>query len=178
MTRLLFIGDIVGRPGRDLVARAVRPLIAAHGIDLVIANGENAAAGFGLTRDTAEQIFAAGVQVMTSGNHIWDKKEVLDYIPREPRLIRVDEVVYFEADARYTRVVYRGGDALIRVPLKELVARLDPKRFWQVHRSVIVNERCIASAVRVDEGQMVLTLRERDERLPVSRPFQSLFNPQ
>jgi metallophosphoesterase (TIGR00282 family) len=88
VTRLLFIGDIVGRPGRELVARAVRPLVAVHGIDLVIANGENAAAGFGLTRDTAEQIFAAGVQVMTSGNHIWDKKEVLDYIPREPRLIR------------------------------------------------------------------------------------------
>lgn len=88
MTRLLFIGDIVGRPGRELVRRGVRPLIARHGIDLVIANGENAAAGFGITRETAEQIFGAGVHVITSGNHIWDKKEVLEYIPHEPRLLR------------------------------------------------------------------------------------------
>lgn len=96
-------------------------------------------------------------------------------IGRELQLIRLDEVVYFEADARYTRVVHDGGDALIRVPLKELLARLDPKRFWQIHRSVIVAARCIAGAVRIDEGQMVVTLRDRGERLPVSRPFQGLF---
>ena len=85
---LLFIGDIVGRPGRDIVKRAVRPLVEAHAIDLVIANGENAAAGFGITRELGDQLFGFGVDVLTSGNHIWDKKEVLDYIPREPRLIR------------------------------------------------------------------------------------------
>jgi len=86
--KLLFIGDIVGRPGRDLVKAGVPALVAHHGIDLVIANGENAAAGFGITREIGAQLFAAGIDVLTSGNHIWDKKEVLEYIPAEPRLLR------------------------------------------------------------------------------------------
>jgi len=86
--RLLFIGDIVGRPGRDLVKAGVPALVAHHAVDLVIANGENAAAGFGITREIAEQLFALGIDVLTSGNHIWDKKEVLDYLPLEPRLLR------------------------------------------------------------------------------------------
>lgn len=103
-------------------------------------------------------------------------------VGKEVRLIRVEEVVYFEADSRYTRVVYDGpaggGDALIRTPLKELLAQLDEAQFWQVHRSVIVNQRHIASAVRVDEGQMHLVLRGRPETLPVSRHFQGLFKGQ
>jgi 2',3'-cyclic-nucleotide 2'-phosphodiesterase len=86
--RLLFIGDIVGRPGRDLVRRGVAALRDYHQIDLVIANAENAAAGFGITRELGEQILDAGVDVMTSGNHIWDKKEAIDYIGIEPRLVR------------------------------------------------------------------------------------------
>jgi metallophosphoesterase (TIGR00282 family) len=86
--KLLFIGDIVGRPGRDLVKRAVRPLVRAHGLDLVVANGENAAAGAGITRDNAEEIFKAGVHVITGGNHIWDKKEIIEFIVHEPRLLR------------------------------------------------------------------------------------------
>ncbi len=86
--KLLFIGDIVGRPGRDLVRSGLPAIVAHYGIDFVIANGENAAAGFGITRDIGEQLFSYGIEVMTSGNHIWDKKEVLDYLPREPRLLR------------------------------------------------------------------------------------------
>ncbi|WP_295639890.1 LytTR family DNA-binding domain-containing protein [uncultured Methylibium sp.] len=96
-------------------------------------------------------------------------------VGREVKLIRVEDVVYFESDARYTRVVHADGDALIRLPLKELLTQLDAERFWQIHRSVIVNQRCIASALRVDEGQMVVTLRGRSERLAVSRHFQGLF---
>lgn len=96
---------------------------------------------------------------------------------REVKLIRCDEVIYFESDSRYTRVVYEGGDVLIRTPLKELLARIDEQLFWQIHRAVIVNHRWIASAVRVDE-QMYLTLRGRSEKLPVSRHFQSLFKGQ
>lgn len=88
MIRFLFIGDIVGRPGRDLVKRGVAALRDYHQLDLVIANAENAAAGFGITRDIGEQILDAGVDVMTSGNHIWDKKEAIDYIGIEPRLLR------------------------------------------------------------------------------------------
>jgi DNA-binding LytR/AlgR family response regulator len=104
-------------------------------------------------------------------------------VGKEVRLVRVADVVYFEADARYTRVVAGGaaggGSAvLIRTPLKELLAQLDEAVFWQVHRSVIVNHLHIASAVRVDEGHMHLTLRGRTETLPVSRHFQALFKGQ
>ncbi|MCC7126316.1 MAG: TIGR00282 family metallophosphoesterase [Acidobacteria bacterium] len=86
--KLLFIGDIVGRPGRDMVTRAVKVLVRAHGLDLVIANGENAAAGAGLTRENATDIFKAGVHVITGGNHIWDKREITAFIDSEPRIVR------------------------------------------------------------------------------------------
>jgi 2',3'-cyclic-nucleotide 2'-phosphodiesterase len=86
--RILFIGDIVGRPGRDLTRRGVPALIEHHAIDLVIANVENAAAGFGVTREIGEAIRGYGVDVMTSGNHVWDKKEAIDYVALEPRLLR------------------------------------------------------------------------------------------
>src|ERR1041385_9226743 len=88
MTTLLFIGDIVGRPGRDLVRRAVPRLVARHQIDLVIANGENAAAGFGITPDLADDLFSYGVHVLTGGNHTWDKKEIVPYLDEQPRLLR------------------------------------------------------------------------------------------
>jgi len=86
--KLLFIGDIVGRPGRDLLRRHLKALSATHAIDLVIANGENAAGGAGITRDNANEIFSAGVDVITTGNHVWDKREALEFIVNEPRLIR------------------------------------------------------------------------------------------
>ena len=86
--KILFIGDIVGKPGRDLLRKGLRGLIDTHSIDLVIANAENAAAGFGVTKDIGDTILEWGVDVMTSGNHIWDKKEAIDYIATEPRLLR------------------------------------------------------------------------------------------
>ncbi|HEY7189326.1 MAG TPA: TIGR00282 family metallophosphoesterase [Vicinamibacterales bacterium] len=85
---ILFIGDIVGRPGREAVRKGLRGIVEHHSVDFVIANGENAAAGFGITKDIGETLFEMGIDVMTSGNHIWDKKEVLDYIATEPRLLR------------------------------------------------------------------------------------------
>jgi hypothetical protein len=88
MIRILFIGDIVGRPGRDLIRLHLAALVDHHQIDFVIANAENAAAGFGITREIGEQLLDEGVEVMTSGNHIWDKKEALSYIGTEPRLLR------------------------------------------------------------------------------------------
>ncbi|MBH9551443.1 LytR/AlgR family response regulator transcription factor [Inhella gelatinilytica] len=101
---------------------------------------------------------------------------------KEVRLIPPEDVLYFESDSRYTRVVYRSegqdGEALIRTPLKELVAQLDPDQFWQVHRSVLVNSRAVLSALRVDENNLQLTLRGRSEKLPVSRQFQGLFKGQ
>ena len=86
--KLLFIGDIVARPGRDLIRRHVRALAAHHSADLVIANGENAAGGAGITRDNTIEILGAGVDVITTGNHVWDKREALEFIGNEPRLIR------------------------------------------------------------------------------------------
>jgi DNA-binding LytR/AlgR family response regulator len=97
----------------------------------------------------------------------------------EARTVRVADVVYFEADSRCTRVVYTDrdgdGEVLIRTPLKALVAQLDAATFWQIDRSTVVNERHIASAVRIDEAHMALTLRDRSETLPVSHHFQGLF---
>lgn len=86
--RILFIGDIVGKPGRDAVQRGLAGLIDHHQIDFVVANVENSAAGFGVTRDIGDQLIGWGVDVMTSGNHIWDRKEAIDYIGTEPRLLR------------------------------------------------------------------------------------------
>src|SRR5437899_12758342 len=88
MLRLLFIGDIVGRPGREVVRQGLAGLVEYHSVDFVIANAENAAAGFGITREIGDQLLDWGIEVMTSGNHIWDKKEALDYIGTEPRLLR------------------------------------------------------------------------------------------
>jgi len=85
---ILFIGDIIGRPGRELVRKGLRGLVAHHSVDLVIANAENSAAGFGITKDIGDALLGWGVDVMTSGNHIWDKREALDYIAKEPRLLR------------------------------------------------------------------------------------------
>src|SRR2546428_7783781 len=86
--KILFIGDVIGEPGRKTVARQVPRLVRERGVDCVIANAENAAGGFGVTPDVARELFAAGVHVLTSGNHIWDKKEIIDYIKDEPPLLR------------------------------------------------------------------------------------------
>jgi 2',3'-cyclic-nucleotide 2'-phosphodiesterase len=86
--RILFVGDVFGRPGRDLVRTCLGPIVSEHGIDFVIANVENAAAGFGITREIGEAFLRAGVDVMTSGNHIWDRKEALEYVGAEARLLR------------------------------------------------------------------------------------------
>lgn len=77
--RILFIGDIFGRPGRTIVRERLPELIRQHSPDLLIANGENSAAGFGITPPLAEELFDLGIDVITTGNHIWDKREIIDY---------------------------------------------------------------------------------------------------
>jgi hypothetical protein len=88
LTNLLFIGDIFASVGRGLVARHLREIVEANRIDLSIANAENSAGGFGITPQLAEELFGHGLDVLTSGNHIWDKREIYDYFPRQPRLLR------------------------------------------------------------------------------------------
>jgi metallophosphoesterase (TIGR00282 family) len=86
--KILFVGDIVGSPGRKIVHDRLADILAQRGIDLCIANGENSASGFGITPRLAEELFSSGVEVITGGNHIWDRKEILDFFPHEPRLLR------------------------------------------------------------------------------------------
>lgn len=94
--RILFVGDIFGRPGRTIVQERLPELVRQRAVDLVIANGENAAAGFGITPSITEELLGLGIDVITTGNHIWDKREIIDYLnladgnPSSParRLIR------------------------------------------------------------------------------------------
>jgi len=86
--RILFIGDVFGRTGRDLVRLGVPVLVGRYAVDAVVANVENAASGAGITRETGDALLKAGVDVMTTGNHVWDKREALAYIGVEPRLLR------------------------------------------------------------------------------------------
>jgi calcineurin-like phosphoesterase len=83
--RLAFFGDIVGRSGRDGLSEHLPGLRRRLALDFVVVNAENAAAGFGITENTARELFAAGADVLTLGNHSWDQKEALGYIAREPR---------------------------------------------------------------------------------------------
>src|SRR5258706_15343834 len=86
--RLLYCGDIMGRSGRDAVVHHVPALRARLGLDFVVACGENAAHGFGITASICQNLFDAGVDVITLGNHAWDQREIIHYISGEPRLLR------------------------------------------------------------------------------------------
>ena len=97
-------------------------------------------------------------------------------VGRRIQFIDVDDVRYFQSDTKYTRVVTAGGEALIRTTLRELLARLDPDAFWQIHRNAVVNVRQIAAAERIDADRMDVILKGGgSERLAVSRAFQHLF---
>jgi metallophosphoesterase (TIGR00282 family) len=85
---LLFIGDIFASPGRRIVGERLPEMISAEKINLVVANAENSAGGFGVTPGTAQELLSLGIDVLTTGNHVWDKREVYDYLGREPRLLR------------------------------------------------------------------------------------------
>ena len=88
MLNVLFLGDVFGRPGRKLVRTLLPGLKERYNIDVTIANGENAAGGIGLTAPAMQELFASGIDLLTSGNHIWDKKEMVEVIAGESRLLR------------------------------------------------------------------------------------------
>ncbi len=96
-------------------------------------------------------------------------------VGKQIRLIDVDEVLFFQADTKYTRVVLAGSEALVRIPLKDLLSGLDGERFWQIHRGTLVNVNAIAAAEKIDAERMQVLLRGSDEKLPVSRSFTHLF---
>lgn len=85
---ILFVGDIVGSPGRRILKDHLADIVQQRKIDLAVVNCENAASGFGITPRLAEELFASGADVLTGGNHIWDRKEIIDYFPHQSRLLR------------------------------------------------------------------------------------------
>ena len=104
---ILFIGDIFGRPGRNIVKDRLSGLVKDHAIDLVIANGENSAGGFGITGALAEDLFELGIDVITTGNHIWDKREIIDYFRdrgRQPAQPGPPPVASGELSTRHARL--------------------------------------------------------------------------
>ncbi|MDP2167341.1 MAG: TIGR00282 family metallophosphoesterase [Thermodesulfovibrionales bacterium] len=111
--KVLFIGDIVGRAGRVAVKALLCSLSERHKIDFVIANGENAAGGFGITESVGSELFGLGIHVITSGNHIWDKKEALHYIAKENRVLR--PLNYPPGIPGYGSVVLNSGKAKVAV---------------------------------------------------------------
>ncbi|HEU4401670.1 MAG TPA: YmdB family metallophosphoesterase, partial [Candidatus Polarisedimenticolia bacterium] len=86
--RILVIGDVNGRAGRQILRQRLPRLTAERAIDFTVANVENAADGFGVTPELTEGLLADGLDCLTSGNHIWDKQEIMEYIPGQPRLLR------------------------------------------------------------------------------------------
>lgn len=114
--KILFIGDIVGKPGRKAVKDRLPDLVNKLKIEFVIANAENAAGGFGITRAIGEELFSLGIDVLTSGNHIWDKKEAVTYIPKENRLLR---------PANYPPEVPGSGSIIVKSSSGEKIAVLN-----------------------------------------------------
>ncbi len=114
--KVLFIGDIVGKAGRRALREGLPRLSEQFEIDFIIANGENAAGGFGITRTVGEEILSLNVDVLTSGNHIWDKKEAVEYIARENRLLR---------PANYPENTPGYGSIVVTLPSGEKIAVLN-----------------------------------------------------
>lgn len=123
--KLLFIGDIVGHPGRNAVKMLLPRLREQHALDFIVANGENAAGGSGITPKIAEEIFSAGVGVITSGDHLWDQKEVLELLVNEKRFLR---------PMNYPAAVPGNGGGVFEIPkskLKIAVANFQGRTFMQ-----------------------------------------------
>lgn len=108
--QILFVGDVVAKSGRRAVFSALEELSGEYDIDLVVVNGENAAGGFGITQSVAEEFFNRGVDVLTTGNHVWDKREALEFIQNEPRLVRPENYPPGTPGKGWTVAVSRTGE--------------------------------------------------------------------
>lgn len=113
--RVLFIGDVVGKVGRNIVRSLLPNIVDRYKIDITIANGENSAGGFGITEKVASELFSYGINVLTTGNHVWDKKESVFYIARESRVLR---------PLNLPPGVPGGGSVLLNLNNKKLIAVL------------------------------------------------------
>jgi len=113
--KILFIGDIMGEPGRRVILKCLHKVIAQHQVDLVIGNAENAAGGFGITHDVAGDLFDMGLSVITLGNHAWDKKEAISLIEKDERVLR---------PANYPEGVPGRGSITVETPAGETIGIL------------------------------------------------------
>ncbi|MSP50396.1 MAG: YmdB family metallophosphoesterase [Alphaproteobacteria bacterium] len=166
--RLLFLGDILGRSGRDAVLKEVPRFRKELGLDFVIANGENAAHGFGLTLGLAEQLFKVGIDCLTNGNHVWDQREFISQIDRDPRLLRPRNYPagtpgrgaheYALADGRRVLVVNVMGrlfmDALDD-PFQSVEAELAKVRLGSTVAAIVVDVHAEASSEKQAIGHML-----------------------
>ena len=121
--------------------------------------------------DLSELVAQLRSSVKGEGRMKWVKAAV----GKQVKLIPVDEVLYFQSDTKYTRVVLASGEALIRTPLKDMLSGLDPEKFWQVHRGTIVNLDAVSGVLREDAERQFIMLKNRQEKLPISRQFTHLF---
>jgi hypothetical protein len=119
--RVLFIGDIFGKPGRKVIQERLHGLIQELRIDFVIANGENAAGGFGITPQIADELFGDEIDVLTTGNHVWDKRAIIPYIQEQPRLLRPHN---YPADAPGTGVFIGDTRCGVRVGIINIQGRV------------------------------------------------------
>jgi len=161
--KIFFIGDIVGKPGRMAVRELLPPLVARSEIDLVIANCENAAAGFGLTQEVVDELYRIGIHVLTTGNHVWDKKEVLDFIEDYETLLRPanyplgvpghGSVLLPTASGKYVAVLNLQGRIFMNpldCPFR--TAESEIKRLLQRTRVVIVDFHAEATSEKISMG--------------------------
>ncbi|MCK4910319.1 MAG: TIGR00282 family metallophosphoesterase [Thermodesulfovibrionales bacterium] len=162
--KVLFVGDIVGKPGRMALKALLPGITDSHGVELVIVNGENSAAGFGITKKVGNELFAIGVHVVTSGNHIWDKKEALEYLDSEQKVIRplnyppgvpgFGSVVHESASGAKVAVINLAGRVFmppLDCPFRKLEAELD--RLGDSVDMVIVDFHAEATSEKVAMGQ-------------------------
>ena len=160
--RILFIGDIVGQPGRRVVARRLKELVATHAVDLVLANAENAAGGFGITPTVGEELFQLGIAVLTSGNHVWDKKEAEGYLAKEGRLLRPANypddapghgATVLQADGRRVGVLNLQGRAFLpAIDCPFRVADREVATLRQVTDIIVVDVHAEATAEKLALG--------------------------
>lgn len=167
--KLLFIGDIVGEPGRRAVRQLVPKLRQQHRIDMVVANGENSAGGSGITPETAAEIYAAGVDIITCGDHLWDQKEVTRLLNEEPRFVRplnypagtpgqgsticlkegLPPVAVVNAQGRTFMAALENPFAMLAVEVRRLL-RITPIIFLDIHAEATSEKIAIA---RMLDGQ-------------------------
>ena len=140
--RILFVGDIVGRPGRKLLKDHLSDLQAQYEVDFTIVNVENAAGGYGVTPALAEEILGYGVDVMTTGNHIWDKRELFEFLDREPRLLRPGNYpkgvpghfIHIRESRSGTRVAVMNLQGRVFMPLTDCPFRLAERELPKIAR--------------------------------------------